>query len=398
MLAKAAIYLDSNAGAPLKLAVVEALQSFLFQAPPVFIPNPSSIHSHGQKAKRILAEARESVARSLGAKTDPEQLVFTSSGSEANQLAIRSALGPQLDRGEKVHWITTPVEHDSIGQMVSWVESRGGRVSTIPVDSTGVPCVEQVAPLLSSETALLSVLWVNNETGAITDIEKISVWAAEQKVPLHIDAAQAWGKLPIDLAKLRASWLTLSGHKIGALAGTGVLWVGRGVPVQASILGKHEKGRRGGTENLIGIISLGAAAREINPEAWDARVRPIRDRLERSICERIEGTCVNSQAASRVANTLNLSFEGVEGDGLVMALDLAGYSVSSGSACSSGVLEPSHVLMALGRTPKQAMAAVRVSLADELPWEVLTGFVDALERTVGRVRKSKGGLFREITQ
>ena len=385
---KAAIYLDANAGAPLKSCVVEALLSFL-KSTPALIPNPSSIHIQGRKAKRALAEARERVARSLGPKVDPEQLVFTSSGSEANQMAIRSALETLLKKGSKPHWITTPVEHDSNRQMVSWVESQGGSVSFLPVDQHGLPQVMSLPELIRSDTALISALWVNNETGAITDVAKLAEISTTHGIPLHIDGAQAWGKLPIDLHQLKAQWVTFSGHKIGALAGAGVLWVGRGTPVVATLLGKQEKGRRGGTENLFGIISMGMAATTLDPIGWAQRVTPIRDRLEMAICERISGTCVNSQGAPRIPNTLNLSFSGIEGDGLVMALDLAGYCVSSGSACASGVLEPSHVLMAMGRTKLQAMAAIRISLADEMPWENLEGFVTALEKVVNRVRGAR---------
>ncbi len=251
---------------------------------------------------------------------------------------------------------------------------------------------------------MLSLLWVNNETGAVTDLERFSQWASNRGFLFHVDAAQAWGKIPMDVSQLGAHYVSVSGHKIGALPGTGALWIDRGVSVQSTICGKQEKGRRGGTENLIGILSLGAAAKDLNPVAWDEQVRPIRDRLENAIYARIDGTRINSRSAKRVANTINLSFEGVEGDGLVMALDLAGYSVSSGSACSSGVLEPSHVLMAMGRTPKQAMAAVRVSLPVTWPvaWtgpltassygampEDYLRFIEVLAGLVERVRAAK---------
>ena len=210
------------------------------------------------------------------------------------------------------------------------------------------------------------------------------VLTQKSSIPLHLDGAQAWGKIPIDVQTLGAQFLTLSGHKIGGLAGTGVIWLERGSRISATLLGKQEKGRRRGTENLLGIIAAGSAASELDPLAWTARVAPLRDRLQSVISDRIPGTHVNGIQASRIANTLNLNFEGVEGDGLVMALDLAGYSVSSGSACASGVLEPSHVLLAMGRTKLQAMAAVRVSLVDEMPWENLEGFA------VAWIRQCKG--------
>ncbi len=385
MLARAAIYLDANAGAPLRDSVREALSSLL-REPSVLIPNASSIHAQGRAAKRALAEARESIARSLGAKTDPEQIIFTSSGTEANQLAIRSVFEAKFLKGEKPHWVTTPVEHDSTRQMVSWLESRGGSVSYLPVTSNGNLQVEALPELLKPETALVSAVWVNNETGVIANVLELSHYSKRGGVPLHLDAAQAWGKVPIHLETLGAQFVTLSAHKIGGLAGTGVLWLQKGTQTQPMILGKQEKGRRGGTENLLGCIAAGAAASQLNPLEWSNRVAPLRNCLQDVICRRIPGTQVNGEGAERVANTLNLNFEGVEGDGLVMALDLEGYAVSSGSACASGVLEPSHVLLAMGRSKSQAMAAVRVSLVDVMSWEVLEGFVGALERSVLRVR------------
>lgn len=270
-------------------------------------------------------------------------------------------------------------------------------MSFLPVDSEGRVSAADIAALWRPETCLVSVVWVNNETGVIQELDPIAALVARKGGCLHIDAAQAWGKLPserLDLSRLGAQLVSFSGHKIGALGGTGLLWVARGVRLQALLPGKQEKGRRAGTENLLGLISLGAAARGLGAgagsvESWIARVLPLRQKLEQAILHRVPGARINGSGAPRVANTLSLSFEGVEGDALVMALDLAGYSVASGSACSSGALEPSHVLMAMGRSAPEAMAAVRVSLADELAWETLEGFVIALEKIVARVRKAR---------
>jgi cysteine desulfurase len=386
MSARTAIYLDANAGAPLKPAALASIQKAVAESSAQAL-NPSSIHFHGRRAKRLLADAREKIAYSLGPAVDLEQLVFTSSGTEANQLAIRSVLEAQLEKGKKPHWITTPIEHDSVIQMLDWLVMRGGTVSRLAVNHQGRVNVSEVLSLLRPETALISTMWVNNETGVITDIQELVRQVRQHpSLTLHVDAAQAWGKLPIDLNRLGADLVTFSGHKIGALAGSGLVWVGRGTPLSSLIRGKQEKGRRGGTENVLGILAMGAAAGTLEPEAWATRVTPLRDRLQSVICERLSGTSVNGGDAPRVANTLNVSFDGVEGDGLVMAMDLAGYSVSSGSACSSGVLEPSHVLMAMGRTEAQAMSALRISLVDEMPWSELEGFIDALEKAVKRVR------------
>lgn len=385
MSAAVAIYLDANAGVPLKPEASAALRELLERG---HIPNPSSIHSHGRFAKRLAADAREKIARSLGAGVDSEQLVFTSSGTEANQLAIRSVLDPLFLKGETPHWITTPVEHDATLQLIEWTKKRGGSVDFLPVDSQGRPIVAELARLVRPETRLVSLVWANNETGVVADVAAFVAEAKRLGLRIHLDAAQVWGKLPLDVQKLGADLVTFSAHKIGALAGLGLVWIGRGMPLSAVIPGKQEKGRRGGTENLAGIVAAGAAAATLDPLAWASRVEPLRDRLEKEIVSRIPGAIVNGAGAPRVPNTLNLNFDGVEGDGLVMALDLAGYSVSSGSACSSGVLEPSHVLLALGRSKTQAMAATRISLVDELPWSVLEGFVAVLEKTVARVRQS----------
>jgi cysteine desulfurase len=344
-----------------------------------------------------MAEARERISLSLFAR-DSEQLVLTSSGTEANQLAIRSVLGNALTQERRPqgprlrgpwHWITTPIEHDSVLQLVPWFREQGGEVSFLPVDSEGRVDAQRLAALWRPETALVSVNWVNNETGVIADLAAISTEVRRLGGVLHVDAAQAWGKLPIEIEKQGAHSVSFSAHKIGGFAGTGVLWVAKGHRIAPVLLGKQEKGRRGGTENVIGAIAVGRAASELDPQAWAARVAPLRDELQNAICQRIPDTRVNGGGAPRVANTLNLSFDGIEGDGLVMALDLAGYSVSSGSACSSGALEPSHVLLAMGRTRAQAMAALRISLADVVEREAINGFVQALSQVVQRMRNAK---------
>lgn len=390
---KVATYLDVNAGAPLHPKAREALLHFLGADSPVatpttaLIPNPSSIHSWGRKAKRALAEAREQVAASLGSGTDPEQVLFTSSGSEANQLVIQSVLLKALKKGP-AHWITSSVEHDSVLQMVKWFQSLGGAVTLLPVDASGSLSAGALSGAVREDTALVTLVWVNNETGVILDLPQILAELKTQSVPLHLDCAQAWGKLEFNVNTLGINYATFSGHKIGGLAGTGVLWQKPGFPVDSLIYGKQEKGRRGGTENLLGLIALGVAANQLSPKVWIERVTPLRDFALRRIQEEIPGTRVNGEGATRVANTLNLSFDGVDGDGLVMALDLAGFSVSSGSACSSGAMEPSHVLKAMGKSDQAAMAAIRVSFSPELDTETLERFVLALKKVVFRVRAS----------
>jgi cysteine desulfurase len=387
MSARFATYLDANAGAPLSAAAREALLRTLSSE---LIPNPSSIHAFGREARKLLNDARENVAHSLGSSFSSDPVTFTSSGTEASQLAIRSVLEPRFLRGEKPHWITTPIEHDATLRMVDWTRERGGSVSFLSVDKQGRPDVSRLSEWITPQTCLVSAIWVNNETGVITNIEELSKQTVAAKVPLHLDGAQAWGKLEFSLPKTGAQWVSFSGHKIGALSGTGVLWRAKNPAssIPATILGTQESGGRGGTENVAGIVSLGAAAASLNPKLWDLRVRPVRERLESQIEKRISGVKINGKFAPRVANTLSLSFDGIERTGLVPALDLAGFAVSSGSACSSGVDEPSHVLLAMGHSPGLASASIRVSLCDEISVEEQDRFVEALSACVDRLRKS----------
>ncbi len=382
--AKPATYLDSNASYPLCPSVLLGLRGFLRSE---VIGNPSSIHWHGRSSKRLVTEAKEKIALTLGQNIDLEQIVFTSSGTEANQMAIRSILEPLFLEGQKPHWILTPVEHDSVMQMEKWCTDRSGKVSFLPVDSSGVPAIEALEKLVTPETALISLLWVNNETGVITPLEKLIEFAKKKNIKTHIDAVQAWGKIPIDLNKLGADYVSFSAHKIGGLAGTGFLWIKRGARVEPFLLGKQEKSRRGGTENLLGILAAGLAATEIDLNKVKSQVFPLRDFLENEIKRRISGITINGEGAERVSQTLNISFDGLEGDSLLMALDLEHFSLSAGSACSSGALEPSHVLLALGRTKKQALASLRISLYPGVVQKDLENFLNTLENTVFRLRK-----------
>lgn len=359
------------------------------------LPNPSSTHSYGRQAKLLLARAREQVAHSLNAPLDSSELVFTSSGTEANQLAIRSVLEPLLLQGKKPHWITSEAEHDSVLQMADWLVQRGGRVSFVPLSPDGTYLQSSLKNLITEETALVSLLWVNNETGVINDIPSLSSGILPKGCILHVDAAQAWGKLPIDVRSLGALLVSVSGHKIGAPAGIGALWVDSRLAFSPLLLGKQEKAKRGGTENLLGAFLMGVAAQSLRPLEWSGRVAPLRDRLQETLSTRITGVAFPGCTSPRVANTLNLCFTGLEGenaiksDSLVSALDLSGFSVSQGSACSSGVAHSSRVLRAMGFSPEQAGSAIRISLVDELSWTDLERFVEELERIVKRLRQPR---------
>lgn len=400
MLSKAGIYLDSNAGAPLRPQVREALLAFLTGAHHGHpFPNASSLHQSGRYAKRLLSHARQQIASSLGKKVEPSQFIFTSSGTESNQLAIRSVLEKKLQQGEKPHWITSLAEHDSVLQMVEWLKNRGGSVSFLPLDCHGNYQLSLIPELWRKETALVSLLWVNNETGVINDMFQASEYVKKQGGLLHVDAAQAWGKLPIELCTLGADFVSFSGHKIGAPAGIGVLWVKdhpQLKPFFPVIYGKQEGGRRGGTENLLGAVLLGVAASALNPLEWANDVAPLRDRLQDVICEKVQNVIVHGQSAWRVANTLCLSFSQIrpeirpriqpriQSEALVAALDLAGFQISQGAACSSGVTYTSPVLLAMGVSEADARSMIRISLVDPLPWSDLENFAEALSLAVSR--------------
>ena len=394
MLAKPEIYLDSNAGASLHPKVKEALQAMLNLDQ---LANPSSAHALGRKSKRLLNEARDQVCLSLHgfnaashSAADASRIIFTSSGTEANQLAIRSVLEPLLNRGIKPHWIISAVEHDSHLQMIPWLIARGGSVTALEVDSEGLPSLDSCKLALKQETALLSLIWVNNETGVILDPSPWTELAQASGFKSHLDGAQAWGKLNLELEKLGADFVSFSGHKIGAMAGTGVLWTKDGSQASSeagTILGKQERGSRGGTENLLGIVSLGTAAAHLDPSTWKNRLQPLRDRFESHIQEHIRGLEVNAQSAARVANTSNLYIPGIAADSLILKLDREGYYVSAGSACQSGVGKPSHVLLAMGQSPERAKSSIRVSFSNDISWDILEGFAAILKSAVEQLRK-----------
>ncbi len=400
MQARAAIYLDSNAGAPLHPRVIEALSAFFLGDPVSLAGNPSSLHSHGRFLKRCLHEAKRQIISSLlDLKPNPqnlthvklpiseEQLLLTSSGSEANQTAIRSALESLFQSGKKVHWITSPVEHDATRQMIAWVQDRGGEVDLVSITRSGQPDPESLSRLIRPDTSLVSLIWANNETGVLTDVKSIREVLKKYQIPLHLDAAQVWGKCRLDLLETGADWVSFSGHKIGALSGVGVLWAkDPKKKIEPLVLGKQQQGHRGGTENFLGMISLGAAASAIDVEAFTSWTKPLRDRLESEITQLIPGTLVNGLGADRVPNTLNLSFEGLNKGDLVAALDLQGYSVSAGSACASGLTEPSHVLLAMGLSQGLATSALRISLGVHNSWDEIHDFPNVLNRIVTRMR------------
>ncbi len=388
MSAKPAIFLDANAGAPLRREVAEALTALLSD-PQSGLPNPSSSHAWGRRARRLLSEARERVAQSLGVQ-DPEGVIFTSSGTEANHLAVRGVL-EQAPAGS--HWAVSAIEHDSFEKLQSWAVKRGITVDVVPVDSQGRVSSSALRSCLHPETVLFSLNWVNNETGVVQDLgplrSEMLAFAKEHKTrpPLfQVDGAQAWGKLPMNLEALGVDLACFSGHKIGALAGCAVLWRKAGVELAPIFPGKQEGGLRGGTENLLGIYALGVAAQSLDPAAYEKNLKPLREHLEKGILERLPGAQINGSQTERVANTVNVSFEGApfESGALIQSLDREGFAVSAGSACSSGVSRASPILKAMGLSEDLARRTLRISLPQGTRRENLDALMDSLGRILAR--------------
>jgi cysteine desulfurase len=373
------IYLDNNAGAPLRPQAREAISRFLADEG----GNPSSVHRSGQRARRALEDARAQVAALVGAA--PREIVFTSGGTESNNLAIAGVLRAA---GHRRKAITTAIEHSSILAPLADFESRGFEVVQIAPDSAGRIDPAAVAAQIDANTALVTIGLVNAEVGTIQPLDALAEAAARAGARLHLDAAQAAGRIGLDVASLGCDLLTLSGHKLGAPAGIGALYVREGAALAPSILGgPQENGLRAGTPNLLGAIAFGAAAEaardSIEPQA--ARHAGLRREMLTRLCESIPGLCVNGDLDASVANTLNLAFPGVSGESLLIALDLEGVEVSMGSACAAGAVEPSHVLLAMGRSAAEARSSLRISLGWSTTREEIVRACEIIARVWRRV-------------
>lgn len=383
-------YLDSNSGAPLHPQVVEALLSYL-QAELPLLANPSSVHSHGRGARKIVDDARHAVLKSMNANPKEWDATFCSSGTDANQTAIRTVLEPHFERGERVHWITTPLEHSCVRLMIDWVKKRGGSVSLLPVEPTGEARLAEIPKLIRpGETRLVSLLWTNNETGVTSHIPSARAFCAQAGLPLHVDAVATWGKSPIDLTAEPIDFVAVSGHKVGALSGTAVVVHRKTAVLSNPFAGTHQGGKRGGTENVIGAIALGAAAATIPEQiAEEQRLKGVREELEAWIKREIPEACINGEGAgdARTGHLLSVTFKGFNRDlSLVNQLDLAGYSVSSGSACASGLPEPSVIMLALGHSRIDALNTIRISLHSSMGADTWLRFGETLKRIIERAR------------
>ncbi|HXZ80207.1 MAG TPA: cysteine desulfurase family protein [Terriglobales bacterium] len=372
-------YIDNNATTPVLLPVLEAMQPYFLEQ----FGNASSIHHHGQHTRAAVEQARESIAELLGAR--PPEVVFTSGGTEADNLALFGLVRP----GD--HLITSQVEHHAVLNSAKRLEAMGCEVTYLPVDGGGLIDLEKLRRSVRSNTRLISIIFANNETGVTQPVVEIGRIAADADVYFHTDAVQAAGKVPINVQDIGCDLLSLSGHKIHAPQGVGVLYVRKGTLLQPMLYGgRHERSRRAGTENVPGIVALGKAAELARLGFTDGsveRIRQLRDRIETTILAEIDQVGVNGGGAPRVPNTTNIYFDCIEGEALVIALDLKGVAVSTGAACSSGAIEPSHVLTAMGLAPERARASLRFSLGKQNTSADVDLLLSILPETVARLRE-----------
>ena len=352
------IYFDHNATTPVAGACVDAMAAVLRED----FGNPSSVHHFGQRAKARMDDARTAVAHLLNA--DPSEVVFTGSGTEGDNLALRGSAEVLEQTGRK-HLVTSGIEHEAVLNTAKALARRGWEVTLVPVDASGIVNPDAVREALTARTGIVSVMHANNEVGTVQRVTEIASIAKAAGAMVHVDAVQSAGKIPLDVKTLGADLVAISAHKLYGPKGVGALWIRRGVRlVAATTGGRHERGRRAGTENVAGIVGFGVAAtlaRE-HREAEAIRLAGLRDRLETGVLAAVPGTAVNGDTIARVPNTTNISFDRVEAESLLIGLDLAGIAVSTGSACSSGTLEPSHVLKAMGLPPHRTQNSIRFSL------------------------------------
>ena len=376
-------YFDHNATTPVSPEVLETAVECLGQV----YGNASSIHHFGQAAKQRLEKARRQVAALMGCQE--RELVFVSGGTEADNLALFGIVRNTRGR-ESRHIITTAIEHPAVLNACAQLQREGVAVSYVRVDAHGVVDPDEIRQALRPDTVLISVMHANNELGTVQPVAEIAAMAHEAGAYMHADGVQALGKIPVDVDALDVDLYSVSGHKICAPKGIGALYVRRGTRLGAiQFGGHHERERRAGTENVPGAAALGRAA-EIAGERLEAEARrlgELRDRLESAILERIPHTGVNGAGAARTPNTTNIYFDGIEGEALVIALDLRGFAVSSGAACSSGAVEPSHVLTAIGLAPDRARASIRFSLGHANTAEQADALVEAVAAAVAHLRK-----------
>jgi cysteine desulfurase len=373
------VYLDNNATTPLLPEVFEAMRPHFLEG----FGNASSIHQQGQQARAAVERAREQVADLLNCRA--AEVVFTSGGTEGDNLALFGLMQP----GD--HIITSSVEHHAILNSCHRLEQSGCSVTYLPVDGRSLVDPDDVRRALRPETKLVSIMMANNETGVLQPVAEIGKIAAEADIYFHTDAVQAAGKVPLDVHEIGCDLLTISAHKIHGPQGTGALFVRKGTLLQPMLYGgRHERSRRAGTENLPGIVGLGKAA-EVAQRGFNdgsvVQMATFRDQMERAILDGIEQVAVNGGGGPRVPNTSNISFDCIEGEAMVIALDLKGLAVSTGAACSSGAIEPSHVLTAMGLSPDRARGSIRFSIGKQNTADDVEFALALVPEVVGRLRE-----------
>jgi len=376
------IYLDHNATTPVDPAAAEAMTRALREV----FGNPSSVHYYGQQAKAAMDEARSGIAALIGA--EPSEVVFTGSGTEADNLAIRGAAEALEPAGRK-HLITSGIEHEAVLNTFKALQRRGWRTTLLPVDSTGIVSPDSLTEAMTDDTALVSLMHANNEIGTIQPVAELARIAHARGALFHTDAVQSAGKIPVNVRDLGVDLLALSAHKFYGPKGAGALWVKRGIRlVPTSTGGKQERNRRAGTENTVALIGAGVAASQARAklEAEAVRLAALRDRLENGVLAAVPNTQVNGQREPRVPNTTNISFDRIEAESLLIALDLEGIAVSTGSACSSGTLEPSHVLKAMKLPTHRAQNSIRFSLGAGNTEEQIDHVIAILPKVVAKLR------------
>ncbi len=379
------IYLDHNATTPVDSTVVDTVSNVLRDC----YGNASSVHTFGQSAKALLDDARASVAALLGAQ--PAEIVFTGGGTESDNLAIRGAAGVSSPNGRR-HLIASTIEHEAVLNTIKDLTRHGWTATYLPVGVSGIVNPSDLETAITDQTALVSVMHANNEIGTLQPITELASIAHTHGALFHTDAVQTAGKYRLSTSELGVDLLSISGHKFNGPKGVGALWVRRGTRLTSSLTGgRQERNRRAGTENVAGIAGLGVAAQvaanKLNGET--SRLGRLRDRLESEILCNVSGAELNG-TGQRVSNTTNISFDGIEAEALLIALDLEGIAVSTGSACSSGTLEPSHVLRAMGFSPQRAQSSIRFSLGLGNTEEHVTRVVESLPPIVSKLRQLSG--------
>jgi len=385
------IYMDNNATTRVAPEVLEEMLPYFSD----YYGNPSSMHTFGGNVERKIKEARADVAALLGA--EPEEIIFTSCGTESDSTAIRAALE---SFPAKRHVITSRVEHPAVKNLGEYLSKNGYRATFVPVDSKGRLDLDYLYDHLSEDTAIISLMWANNETGVVFPVEEVAEVAAERDILFHTDAVQTVGKIPINLKQNNIDMLSLSGHKLHGPKGIGALYIRKGTRFSPFLIGGHQEGgRRGGTENVSSIIGLGRASRFVADHMDDenTRVKQLRDKLESELMRRIPNAFVNGDTKNRLPNTSSIAFEYVEGESILLMMDGLGICASSGSACTSGSLEPSHVLRAMGVPFTAAHGTIRFSLSVYNAEEEIDFVIDKLPPIIERLR-SMSPFWKEAQQ